>query len=207
MLNNLIPVGILGIGSYMPKKLVTNHDIEKIVDTSDEWIITRTGIKTRYIADENTAASDLATEAALRALKDANISADEIDLVIVATVTPDMAFPSTACIVQNNIKAKNAAAFDLGAGCSGFIYSLSVGKQFIATGMYKKALIIGAETLSKVVDWNDRNTCVLFGDGAGAVAIGPTEEGKGILSEYMGADGEGGKFLSIPAGVQDYLLP
>ena len=200
MHNNLNSVGILGIGSYIPPKLVTNQDLEKIVDTSDEWIITRTGIKSRYIVDENTATSDLATEAALRALKDANTTADELDLIIVATVTPDMVFPSTACIVQNNIQAKNAAAFDLAAGCTGFIYGLTVGKQFISTGMYKKALIIGAETLSKVVDWNDRNTCVLFGDGAGAVVIGPTDEGKGILSECMGADGEGSKFLTIPAG-------
>ena len=198
--NNQKSVGILGTGSYIPPKLVTNEDIEKIVDTTNEWIITRTGIKTRYIVEPEVATSDLATEAALRALKDANVKAEEIDLIIVATVTPDMAFPSTACIVQNNINARNAAAFDLGAGCSGFIYGLTVGKQFILSGIYKKILIIGAETLSKIVDWSDRNTCVLFGDGAGAVVIGTTEEGKGILSENLGADGEGGKFLTIPGG-------
>ncbi len=200
MTNNINSVGILGIGSFIPPKKLTNFDLEKIVDTNNEWIITRTGIKSRHIADEHTSASDLATEAALKALKDADIKADEIDLIIVATATPDMAFPSTACIVQNNIKATKSAAFDLAAGCSGFIYGLVVAKQFIATGVYKKILLIGAEALSKVVNWNDRNTCVLFGDGAGAVVIGPTEEGKGILSECLGADGEGGKFLTIPAG-------
>mgnify|MGYP004702836867 CR=1 FL=1 len=200
MENNKKSVGILGTGSYIPPKIMTNEDIEKIVDTTNEWIITRTGIKTRYIADFEVATSDLATEAALRALKDANIKAEEIDLVIVATITPDMAFPSTACIVQNNINAINASAFDLGAGCSGFVYALTVGKQFILSGMYKRVLIIGADELSKVVDWSDRNTCILFGDGAGAVVIGITEEGKGILSESLGSDGEGGKFLNIPAG-------
>lgn len=198
--NHFNAVGILGMGSYLPERVLTNHDLEKMVETTDEWIVTRTGIHTRRIADEKTATSDLATEAALRALKDAGTEAEEIDLIIVATVTPDMNFPSTACIVQMNIGAKNAAAFDLEAGCSGFIYGLTVGKQFIATGMYKKVLVIGAETLSKIVDWKDRNTCVLFGDGAGAAVLGPTEEGTGILSAYMGSDGEGGKFLTMPAG-------
>ncbi|TCO79002.1 beta-ketoacyl-ACP synthase III [Marinisporobacter balticus] len=198
--NQLRPVGILGTGSYLPEKIITNHDIEKMVDTSDEWIVTRTGIKERRIADKDTATSDLATKAALKALEDANVSAEEIDLIILATLTPDMLIPATACIVQNNIGAKNAAAFDLEAGCSGFIYSLTVGKQFIATGMYKKVLVIGAEVLSKFVDWSDRNTCVLFGDGAGAVVLGETKEGMGMLSEHMGANGEGGKFLNIPAG-------
>jgi 3-oxoacyl-[acyl-carrier-protein] synthase-3 len=200
MSNKLNAVGILGIGSYLPEKILTNQEIEKIVDTTNEWIVTRTGIGARHIADENMAASDLATEAAKKALKDANTLPEEIDLIIVATVTPDMHFPSTACIVQMNIGAKNAAAFDLGAGCSGFIYGLTVAKQFIETGMYKKILVIGAEALSKVLDWTDRNTCVLFGDGAGAAVVGPTDEGMGILSTYMGADGEGGKFLTIPGG-------
>lgn len=200
MSNSLNAVGILGIGSYLPEKVMTNQDIEKVVDTTDEWIVSRTGIGARHIADDKTAASDLATEAALRALKNADTLPEEIDLIIVATVTPDMNFPSTACIVQMNIGAKNAAAFDLGAGCSGFIYGLTVAKQFVETGMYKKVLVIGAETLSKILDWSNRNTCVLFGDGAGAVVVGATEEGTGILSTYMGADGEGGKFLTVPGG-------
>ncbi|WP_079495075.1 beta-ketoacyl-ACP synthase III [Maledivibacter halophilus] len=193
-------VGILGTGSSLPEKIITNYDLEKIVDTSHEWIVTRTGIHSRRIADDNTATSDLATEAALKALKAANVKAQEIDLIIVATVTEDMAFPATACIVQDNIGAVGAAAFDLSAGCSGFLYELAVAKQFIAAGVYNKVLIIGAETLSKVMNWNDRNTCVLFGDGAGAAVLGPTEEGSGILSTHLGANGEGGKFLTLPAG-------
>ncbi|QEK12019.1 ketoacyl-ACP synthase III [Crassaminicella thermophila] len=200
MHNKFRSVGILGTGSYLPEKVLTNHDLEKIVDTSDEWIVKRTGIKERRIADENTATSDLATKAALKALENAGVSAKEIDLIIVGTVTPDMVFPSTACIVQKNIGAEGAAAFDLEAGCSGFLYSLTVAQQFIATGMYEKVLVIGAETLSKIIDWTDRGTCILFGDGAGAVVLGPTEDGMGILSASMGADGEGGKFLKVPAG-------
>ncbi|MEW9122508.1 MAG: beta-ketoacyl-ACP synthase III [Thermotaleaceae bacterium] len=197
---NLTPAGILGIGSFLPKKTITNQDIEKMVDTTDEWIIARTGIKARRVVDEDTATSDLATEAAIRALKDANVEPKEIDLIIVATITPDMAFPSTACIVQKNLKATKAASFDLEAACSGFLYGVAIGQQFIATGMYKKVLVIGAETMSRIVDWKDRNTCILFGDGAGAVVLGETDEGRGILANYMGSDGEGGKFLSVPAG-------
>jgi 3-oxoacyl-[acyl-carrier-protein] synthase-3 len=198
--NKLRSVGILGTGSCLPEKALTNHDLEKMVDTNHEWIVKRTGIEQRYVADENTATSDLSTKAALRALEDANVSPEEIDLIIVATLTPDMALPATACIVQKNIGAKNAAAFDLEAACSGFLYGMTVAQQFIATGMYEKVLVIGAETLSKVMDWTDRGTCILFGDGAGAAVLGPTEEGLGILSATMGADGEGGKFLYMPAG-------
>ncbi|MBF8982177.1 ketoacyl-ACP synthase III [Lutibacter sp. B2] len=193
-------VGILGIGSCVPDNIRTNKDLEKMVDTSDEWIIARTGIKERRIADEKTATSDLATVAAKRALEDAGVAAEEIDLIIVATVTPDMFFPSTACIVQSNIGAKNAAAFDLGAGCSGYLYGLTVAKQFIATGMHDKILVIGAEKLSTIIDWEDRNTSVLFGDGAGATVVGPTEDGMGILATSIGADGDGGKHLYMPAG-------
>ncbi|KXZ39624.1 3-oxoacyl-[acyl-carrier-protein] synthase III [Alkalithermobacter thermoalcaliphilus JW-YL-7 = DSM 7308] len=192
--------GILGIGSFVPEKVVTNFDMEKIVDTSDEWIFTRTGIKERRIAGENVATSDLATNAAKIALENASTKPEEIDLIIVATVTPDMTFPSTACIVQKNIGATRAAAFDLEAACSGFIYSLSIANQFIQSGTYKKILVIGAETLSKIVDWTDRNTCVLFGDGAGAVVLGEVDENEGILSTYLGADGSGGQFLTQPAG-------
>lgn len=200
MNNNFRSVGILGTGSCLPEKVISNYDLEKIVDTSHDWIVSRTGIHTRRIADDCTATSDLATEAAKQALERANIKAEDLDLIIVATVTPDMSFPSTACIVQSNLGAKHAAAFDLEAACSGFLYGLSVGDQFIKTGLYDHVLIIGAETLSKIMNWDDRNTCVLFGDGAGAVVLGPTEEGKGILSTYLGADGEGGKFLTLPAG-------
>ncbi|SHH09112.1 beta-ketoacyl-ACP synthase III [Tepidibacter thalassicus] len=199
-MNKLKRAGIIGLGSCVPEKVLTNFDLEKMVDTSDEWIVTRTGIKKRRVADENTATSDLATIAAQKAIKSAGISAEEIDLIIVATVTPDMAFPSTACIIQKNIGAVNAATFDLEAGCSGFIYAMSVGKNFIETGMYKKVLIIGAETLSKILDWKDRNTCVLFGDGAGAAVLGEVKENEGILSTTLGADGAGGECLNMPAG-------
>ncbi|WP_432409658.1 beta-ketoacyl-ACP synthase III [Wukongibacter sp. M2B1] len=193
-------VGILGTGRCLPEKEVSNYDLEKIVDTNHEWIVSRTGIYTRRIADDNTATSDLSTEAAKIALERANITAEELDMIIVATVTPDMNFPATACIVQSNLGAKNAAAFDLSAACSGFLYGVSMANQFIKTGVYDHILVIGAETLSKIMNWNDRNTCVLFGDGAGAVVLGPTEEGSGILSTHLGADGEGGKFLTLPAG-------
>lgn len=198
--NKLRSVGILGVGSYLPERIMTNVDMEKIVDTSDEWIRSRTGIEQRHIADEDTATSDLATKAALRALEDANVSAEEIDLILVATITPDMLLPSTACIVQDNIGAKKATCFDLGAACSGFLYGLDVAKQFIATGVYNKILVIGAEAMSRILNWKDRNTCILFGDGAGAVVLGATEEGKGILSMVTGSDGAGAKLLKVPAG-------
>jgi 3-oxoacyl-[acyl-carrier-protein] synthase-3 len=193
-------VGIIGIGSYVPDKVVTNKDLEKIVETSDEWIVSRTGIKQRHIVEPGVATSDLAAHAAERALLDAGVTADEIDLIIVATATPDMLFPSTACLVQDKIKASKAAAFDLSAGCSGFAYGLVTGGQFIKTGLYKKVLVIGAETLSTILDWNDRNTCVLFGDGAGAVVLGEVPAGYGILGVDLGADGSGGELLKLPAG-------
>lgn len=193
-------VGIIGMGTYVPEKIVTNKDLEKIVDTDDEWIVDRTGIKERRIADAGVATSDLATRAAQNALADAGISANDIDLIIVATATPDMFFPSVACIVQDNLKASKAAAFDLAAGCSGFVYGLVVGTQFIKAGLYKKILVIGAETLSRILDWTDRNTCVLFGDGAGAAVLGETEPGCGILGTHLGADGAGGDLLKLPAG-------
>lgn len=193
-------VGILGVGCYVPEKVLTNQDLEKIVDTSDEWITERTGIKQRHIAAPEEATSDLATKAALMALEDAKTSPEEIDLVIVGTASSDHIFPSTACLVQARIGAKNAAAFDLAAGCSGFVYSLAVATQMIKTGFYKKALIIGAETLSRIMNWTDRNTCVLFGDGAGAAVVGEVEEGYGVLGIDMGADGNGGMHLYQPAG-------
>lgn len=193
-------IGIIGIGSYVPEKIVTNKDLEKMVETSDEWIVSRTGIKQRHVVEAGIATSDLAAHAAEKALLDAGITADEIDLIIVATATPDMLFPSTACLVQDKIKATKAAAFDLSAGCSGFAYGLVTGSQFIKTGLYKKVLLIGAETLSTILDWNDRNTCILFGDGAGAVILGEVPAGYGILGVDLGADGSGGELLKLPAG-------
>ncbi|TWH48424.1 beta-ketoacyl-ACP synthase III [Sporomusa sp. KB1] len=193
-------VGIIGIGTYVPDKIVTNKDLESIVETSDEWIVDRTGIRERRIAAADIATSDLASQAAQRALDDAGVTAEEIDLIIVASATPDMFFPSTACLVQANIKATNAAAFDLAAGCSGFVYAMVTGSQFIKTGLYKKVLVIGAETLSKILDWTDRNTCVLFGDGAGAAVLAETAPGYGILASQLGADGAGGDLLKLPAG-------
>ncbi len=190
---------ITGWGKYLPPNVMTNKDLEKIVDTTDEWIQKRTGIKKRRIADEDTATSDLALEASKAALEKANLDPKELDLIIVSTVTPDMAFPATACIIQDKIGAEKAAAFDLEAGCSGFVYGLSVGAQFIESGLYDNVLVIGAETLSKITDWDDRNTCVLFGDGAGAAVLQPTEKG-GFLSFDLGSDGSGADALYMEAG-------
>lgn len=191
--------GIVGVGSYVPKNIISNFDLEKIMDTSDEWIKTRTGIRERRIVDENEATSDLATKAALNAIKDANLTPEDIDLIIVATITPDMIFPSTACLVQANIKATKAACFDLEAACSGFIYGITVAKQFIESDTYKHVLVIGAEALSRILDYEDRSTAILFGDGAGAVVMGPVSEG-GVLSTSLGSDGNGKDYLNIPAG-------
>jgi len=199
-MNKLRNAGIIGTGSCLPDKIVTNRDMEEIVDTTDEWINTRTGISERRMTDENTATSDLATVAARRALENAGLSPEEIDLILVATVTPDVMFPSTACIVQDNIGAINAAAFDLEAACSGFLYGLAVAENFIKTGYYRNIMVIGAEALTKIIDFTDRNTCVLFGDGAGAAIVSEVPEGYGILSTYIGADGKGGKLLTVPAG-------
>lgn len=191
--------GITGIGVSLPPKVLTNFDLEKIVETNDEWIRTRTGISERRISSCDIAASDLSTEAAINAMKMAKVDSSEIDLIIVCTVTPDMMYPSTACIVQSNIKAVNAAAFDLSAGCTGFIYGITVAKQFIKTGFYKNIIVIGCDVLSKVTNFEDRNTCILFGDGAGAVVVSRTEE-EGIIEEFLAADGTGGAFLTLPAG-------
>ncbi len=195
-----ICVGISGVGSYVPEKIVTNHDLSKIVETSNEWIIERTGIHERRIADDDMATSDIATKASINALEDAKLRPEDIDLIIVATVTADHAFPSTACIIQKNIGAVKAAAFDISVGCSGFVYGLSIGENFIKSGTYDKVLVIGAETLSRVVDWQERNTCVLFGDGAGACVLEKCEEGFGILSIELGSDGSNGEVLVQPAG-------
>lgn len=193
-------VGIIGTGMYVPERIMTNFDLEKIVETTDEWITTRTGIKERRIAADEEACSDLAVKAAERALADAGVTAEEIELIIVATITPDFAFPATAALVQHKIGAKKAAAFDLEAACTGLVYSIAVGANFIATGMYKKVLVIGSEALSKITDWKDRNTCVLFGDGASAVVLGEVGEGEGLLSYHLSADGSGGEYLDMPGG-------
>jgi len=199
-MKNMQNVKIIGTGSYVPTKVLNNEDLEKMVDTNHEWIITRTGIAERHIAEENEATSDVASKAALKALKDANIKPEEIDLIIVATNSPDMAFPATACLVQKNIKAVNAATFDLQAGCTGSVYALVTAWHFISTGFYNNALIIGAEALSKLVDWTDRNTCILFGDGAGAAVLKAGQE-KGILSGCLGGDGSNDDLITLPAGL------
>lgn len=187
--------GILGIGRYLPEKIVTNADLEKIMDTSDEWIRTRTGIEQRRIADDNINTSDMAFEASKAALKNANLSAEDIDLILVATVTPDRPFPSVACMIQERLGANKAAAMDISAACAGFMYGMINAQQFIQTGAYKHVLVVGVEKLSKITNWDDRNTAVLFGDGAGAAVIGPVSDGRGILSFELGADGSGSKHL------------
>ena len=187
--------GIIGIGRYLPEKIMTNLDMEKIVDTSDEWIRTRTGIEERRIADDNIDTSDMAFFAAQKAMEDAGIAAEDLDMIIVATVTPDRPFPSVACMIQERLGAKKACAYDLSAACAGFMYGIINGKQFIENGDYKNVLVVGVEKLSKIMDWKDRNTAVLFGDGAGAVVLGPVSEDKGILSFELGADGTGAKHL------------
>ena len=190
--------GILGVGSAVPDRVLTNHDLEKMVDTSDEWISTRTGIKERRISAPDDKTSDYAAKAARKALERAGVAPGEIDLIIVATLTPDMFCPPTACIVQHKIDAPQAAAFDLSAACSGFVYGLDVAVRGIEAGAYRNVLVIGADLLSHVTDYTDRSTCVLFGDGAGACVLGPVERG-GVLSTYLGADGSGGEKLTIPA--------
>ncbi|KGM45925.1 ketoacyl-ACP synthase III [Neobacillus niacini] len=187
--------GIVGIGRFLPEKVVTNADLEKIMDTSDEWIRTRTGIEERRIADDNTNTSDMGFAAAQKAIQDAGITAEDIDLILVATVTPDQPFPSVACMLQERLGAKKAAAMDVSAACAGFMYGIITGKQFVESGAYKHVLVVGVEKLSKITDWNDRNTAVLFGDGAGAVIVGEVSEGRGILSFELGADGTGAKHL------------
>src|SRR5690625_3863997 len=188
-------VGILGLGQYLPEKVLTNADLEKMVDTSDEWIKSRTGIEERRIAEDDIDTSDMAYFAAKEALEDANLQPDDIDLILVATVTPDTPFPSVSCMIQERLGATNAAAMDVSAACTGFIYGLTTGEQFIKTGAYEHVLIVGVEKVWKITDWTDRNTCVLLGDGAGAAVIGKVSEGKGILSFELGADGIGGKYL------------
>ena len=180
---------IIGTGSYLPEKVLNNFDLEKMVDTNNDWIVARTGIKERRIADDSEHTSDLATKAAERALAMAGVAPDEIDLIVMGTITGDYPWPATACIVQNNLGAKNAYAYDISAACSGFVYALSSAVDFLEAGRGKKALVIGSEILSRIIDWTDRNTCVLFGDGAGAVVLDLQEGDAGVLSSHMHSDG------------------
>lgn len=184
----------------MPERVLTNAELEKIVETSDEWIMTRTGIRERRIAAANEATSDIAAKAAQRALAKAGVTAEQVDLIIVATITPDMPFPNTACLVQQKIGAKRAAAFDIEAACSGFIFALEIGQQFIMSRTYETVLVIGAEKLSTITDWQDRNTCVLFGDGAGAAVLQNRADSHGLLTTCMGSDGAKGNLLCMPGG-------
>ena len=190
---------IIGTGGYLPEKILTNADLEKMVDTNDEWIRERTGIQQRHIAAEGQTTCDLAEQATLRALEMSGIDANTIDLIIVATTTPDKIFPSTACLLQSRLNIHGCPAFDVQAVCSGFVYGLSVADQFIKTGMAKRALVVGAETLSRITDWSDRNTCVLFGDGAGAVILEASSE-EGVLSTHIHADGQYEELLHVPSG-------
>ena len=191
---------IVGTGKYLPERILTNADLEKMVETTDEWIRSRTGIERRHIAADNEATSDLASKAGLAALADAGLAPNDIDLVIVGTTTPDLIFPNVACLVQEKLKIKSGPAFSLEAACSGFIYSLVVADQFIRLGQVRRALVIGAETMSRIIDWTDRETCVLFGDGAGAVILEAAEEG-GVLYSTLGADGRYRDLLYASSGV------
>jgi 3-oxoacyl-[acyl-carrier-protein] synthase-3 len=191
---------ITGVGFYVPAKVLANADLERMIETSDEWITTRTGIKERRLAAKDEFTSDMAAQAAARAMKMACVAAEQIDLIIVATITPDMVFPSTACLVQRKIGARRAAAFDLEAACSGFIYGLEIAQQFIMSRTYDTVLVIGAEKLSSIVDWQDRNTCVLFGDGAGAAILQNRPHSHGLLTAVMGADGRKADLLHMPGG-------
>ncbi|MES9941309.1 MAG: beta-ketoacyl-ACP synthase III [Candidatus Thiodiazotropha sp. 6PLUC2] len=191
---------ITGTGGYLPEKVVTNQDLEKIVDTTDQWIVERTGIRKRHIAEEGECTCDLAEKAARNALDMAGLKPEQIDLIVVATTTADQVFPSTACLLQARLGIRGPAAFDVQAVCTGFVYALGVAEKFIQTGAAKKALVVGAETISRILDWSDRNTCVLFGDGAGAVVIEASNE-PGIISTHLHADGAYQNLLQVPAGI------
>lgn len=196
----MLQARIIGTGSCLPDKIITNHDIEKIVDTSDEWITDRTGIKERRVVADNEAVSDIAYKASRRALKAAGVKAKDLDLILVGTFTPDSPFPSTGNVLQSMLGAKNAVGFDISATCSGFLYVLSVADAYIKSGRFKNILAVGTDVLSKIIDWEDRNTCVLFGDGAGAVVIQPTTKKNGIIDVEIGSDGKLGNILYMPGG-------
>ncbi len=196
----MIRTEITGTGSYMPEKILTNKDLEKMVDTSDEWITKRTGIKERHIAAKDEASSDLAVKASRQAINDAGIDKNEIDAIICATITPDMLFPATACQIQKKIGIKEVAAFDVESACTGFLTALTIADSMIVSGNYKKVLVIASEVLSRITDWEDRQSCVLFGDGAGAAILSSTDKDRGIMSTYLGSDGRYGNLLHLPAG-------
>src|SRR5437016_6714173 len=193
-------VSIIGTGSYTPEKILTNEDLSRMVDTSDEWITTRTGIKERRVAAKDETTSDMATKAALKAIEQAKISPEEIDLILVATATPDMIFPATACFVQKKIGAKNAACLDVSAACAGFLFGVEIAQQFITSGTYDTALVIGADKLTSITNWSDRNTCVLFGDGAGAAVLRHRGSPHGVISTHIGSDGQYTNILFMPGG-------
>ena len=192
--------GITSLGRFVPERVVTNADLERMVDTTDEWIRTRTGIERRHVVDPGTPTSEIALRAARQALERRGIGADELDLIVVGTVTPDMVFPATACLVQDKLKATRAWGFDISAACSGFVYALTVGAQFVESGMHKKVLVIGADVMTSILDYQDRTTCVLFGDAAGAVLLEPSEDDTGILDYLNEVDGSGAPYLHMPAG-------
>jgi len=191
---------IVGTGAYVPEKVLTNFDLEKMVDTSDEWIYTRTGIRERRIVEDNVATSDLGAEAARRALADAGIEPKDVTLLICATITPDYFFPSTACMIQTKIGAPNTGGFDLSAACAGFVYGVILGARLVEADPTQTVLVVGAETLTKFTDWKDRSSCILFGDGAGAAVLRACTDGRGILASEYGIDGSGGDFMKLPAG-------
>jgi 3-oxoacyl-[acyl-carrier-protein] synthase III len=199
-MSHRIAAKITGVAGYVPPKVLTNADLEKMVDTSDEWIQTRTGIRERHIVENGAASSDLATAAAKQLLEQTNTDPADIDLIVLASVTPDMFFPATACLVQDRLGAKKAWGFDLSAACSGFAYALTVGAQFVGSGAHKKVVVIGSDSMSKILDYKDRATCVLFGDGAGAVLLEPAKDGEGILDFAHDVDGSGGNYLYMPGG-------
>lgn len=196
----MIYSSITGTGGYLPERIMDNAELEQMVDTSDEWIKSRTGVVKRHIAAEDEMTCDLAEHAARMAMEAASVSADDVDLIIVATTTPDLVFPSTACLLQERLGVRGSAAFDIQAVCTGFIYALSVADKFIKTGAANKALVVGAETLSRIIDWTDRDTCVLFGDGAGAVILEASEQ-PGIVSTFLHADGQHKDLLKVPVGI------
>ena len=200
MVPQLRGAGIIGIGSFAPPKILTNFDLEKIVETTDEWIVTRSGIRERHLVEEGTNTSDLAYEASKKALKCAGLTADKLDLIICATITGDMPFPATSCLLQDKLGATDVPAFDLQAGCSGWVYALATATQFVRAGTYDHVLVVGVDILSRFTDWTDRATCVLFGDAAGAAVVGPTDVGTGVLATTLGADGSRGELLKIDAG-------
>lgn len=195
-----ITAAITGVHGYLPEKILSNKDLEKMVDTSDEWIVSRTGIKTRHLLEDGKGTSDMGAEAVKSLLKKKGIAPEEIDLLICATITPDFQFPATANIISDKVGLVNAWSFDINAACSGFIYALITGSQFIETGKYKKVIVIGADKMSSIIDYEDRSTCIIFGDGGGAVLLEPNEEGFGVIDSVLHSDGDGRKYLHMPGG-------